>query len=129
MEDNFNQALEVDVLAAALSIDRQESGDLLELLARKLKLFLPRNTEVQRTWFGFGAIKIITLCFDDYHYQISRERYGSLAARMITVIRGVSIKTTEITTAEWSQQVAKALAEIAARDAEVRNALSQFILG
>ena len=129
MEDNFNQALEVDVLAAALSIDRQESGDLLELLVRKLKRFLPRNTQVQRSWFGLGAIKTVTLCFDDYHYQISRERYGSIAARMIKVIRGVSIKSTEISLEEWSQKVAEALAETAARDAKVRDALSQFIIG
>ncbi len=129
MKENIEQSLEVDVLAAALSIDRRESGDLLELLARKFKRFLPRNTQVQRNWFGFGAIKTVTLCFDDYHYQISRERYGAIAAKTIKVIRGVSIKTTEISTAEWSQQVAQALAKIAARDAEVRNALSQFILG
>ena len=129
MEDKFNQALEVDILASALSIHRQESGELLELLVKKLKRFFPHNTQVRRNWFGFGAIKTVTLCFDDYHYQISRERYGSIAARMIKVIRGVGIKTTEITLDEWSQQVAKALAEIAARDAQVRNALSQFILG
>lgn len=129
MEDNFNQALTVDVLAAALAIDRQESGDLLELLVRKLKRFLPGNTQVQRSWFGFGAIKTVTLCFDDYHYQISRERYGSIAARMNKVIRGVSIKSTEISLEEWSQKVAEALAETAARDAKVRDALSQFILG
>lgn len=129
MEDNYNQTLEVDVLAAALSIDRQESGELLELLVRKLKRFLPRNTQVQRSFFGFGAIKTVTLCFDDYHYQISRERYGSIAARMIKVIRGVSIKSTEISLEEWSQKVAEALAQTAARDAKVRDALSQFILG
>jgi hypothetical protein len=129
MENNFDQALEVDVLAAALSIERQESGNLLELLARKLQLALPRNTQVKRQWFGLGAIKTVTLCFEDCHYQISREHYGSLTAKTIKVIRGVSIKTTEISTEEWSQQVAQALAQMAVRNAQIRDALSKFTLG
>jgi hypothetical protein len=129
MADNFDQALEVDILAAALMIDRRESGDMLELLSRKLKLSLPQNIQVQRQWFGLGAIKTVTLCFDDFHYQISREPYGSITARVITVIRGVKIKTTEISTAEWSQAVAQALTQIANRNAQVRDALTKFVLG
>lgn len=129
MEDNLDQALEVDVLAASLSLERQDSGDILEMLARKLQGSLPQNTQVKRNLLGLGAIQSITLCFDDYHYQISRERYGSIVARTIKLIRGVSIKTTEISTQEWSQQVAQALAQKAANNTQFNQALNKFILG
>ena len=98
-------------------------------MARKFKGFLPRNTQVNRDWFGLGTIKTVTLCFDDYHYQISREPYGAIAAKVIKIIRGVKIKTTEIPMTEWNLQLAQTLANIAARDAQVNQALHQFILG
>jgi hypothetical protein len=129
MENNLDQALEVDVLAAALSLDRRDSGDILELLARKLQGSLPQNTQIKRKLLGLGAIESITLCFDDYHYQISRERYGSIVARTIQVIRGISIKTTEISTEAWSLAVAQALARMAANNAQFNDALSKFIRG
>ena len=129
MTDEFDRALEVDVLAAALSLDRRESGDLLTLLAQKLTGSLPRNTQIQKSWFGLGAIESITLCFDDYQYQISRGKYGNIAAKSIQVVRGIKIKTTELTTAEWSQQVARSLAQSAAQNAEIRDGLNRFIVG
>jgi hypothetical protein len=129
MENNYDQALEVDVLAAALSLDRKDSGDILELLARKFQGSLPQNTKVERKLLGLGAIASVTLCFDDYHYQISRERYGAIAAKTIKIIRGVKIKTTEIPTTEWSLAVAQALARMAANNAQFKDSLSKFILG
>lgn len=126
---SLDLALEVDVLAASLSLDRQESGDLLSLLALKLKGGLPHNTQVEKGWMGMGAVQSVTLCFDDAHYQISRGQYGSLVAKVIKVVRGVKIKTTEIPAAEWSQQVAAALASAAKQDANMRHALNRFVLG
>jgi hypothetical protein len=129
MTDNFDQGLEVDILAASLSLERQESGDILLLLARKLQLSLPKNTQIQRQWFGLGTIKTITLCFDDYHYEISRQRYGEITAKVIKIVGGIKIKTTEITTTAWSQAVAQTLAQKANNNTQMRDALSKFILG
>ncbi|MEE3716010.1 hypothetical protein V2H45_04525 [Tumidithrix elongata RA019] len=129
MIDDFNLAFSVDVLAASLSLDRGDTDALLTQLAQKLKGALPRNTQVQRSWFGLGSIQTVTLCFDDYHYQVSREPYGALSNRAIKVVRGVKIKTTELTSADWNRQVAEALARLAAQSTEVRDGLNQFIGG
>lgn len=129
MADDLDLALKVDVLAASLSLDRRESGDLLTLLAQKLKSGFPRNTQVERRLFGLGAVYTVTLCFDDYHYQVSRGQYGDLSAKLTKVVRGVKIKTTEMPTGEWSQQVAEALARLAVQNAEVRDALTRFVGG
>jgi hypothetical protein len=129
MAEDLDRALEVDVLAAALSLDRQGSGDLLTLLAQKLTGGLPRNTKVRRSWFGLGAVQAVTICFADVHYEIGRQKYGDLVATSIQIVRGVKIKTTQMTTAEWSQAVAQTLAQEAERNAEVRAGLNRFILG
>ena len=99
MDENLDRALEVDVIAASLRLDRQEAGDLLEFLAQKLEQSLPQHTTVTRGgWFlsQERPVQEITVRFDDYHYQIVRERHGSLSAKVMKLVRGVVLKTTEI---------------------------------
>jgi hypothetical protein len=129
MEENLEQALAVDVLAAVLRMDSQESGDLLEFLAQKFKQSLPKNTQIQRGFLGMGAIKQLTICFDEHHYQISRERYGSFTPKVIKVVRGVVIKTTEVGMEQWNNEVAQELARLAQRSSEMRDALNKFAIG
>ncbi|MDZ8052716.1 MAG: hypothetical protein RMX68_015850 [Aulosira sp. ZfuVER01] len=129
MTDNFDQELEVEILSAALTIERQETGDILKLLAFKLQRALPQNTQVQRQWFGLGAVTAVTLCFNDHHYQINRDRYGSITAKVMKLVGGVKIKTTEVSVTEWRQAVAATLVQVSSRNTEMREALSKFILG
>jgi hypothetical protein len=132
MDDNLDQALEVDVLAAALRMDHQESGDLLEFLAKKLEQSLPQNTTVTRGgWFLSKEHPVgqITVSFGDYQYQITRERHGSFTAKVIKLVRGVAIKTTEIPIAQWTDEVAQQLAQLAKRSAQTRSALNKFVIG
>jgi hypothetical protein len=126
----LDPALEVDVLAAALRMDSQESGDLLEFLAKKLLLSLPQNTTVTRSGiFGGGSVKEITVRFDDYHYQVTRERHGSLTAKVMKLVRGVVLKTTEIPIDQWTENVAQQLSQLANRSAQTRDALNKFVIG
>ncbi len=130
MEDNLDQALAVDVLAAALHMDKQESSDLLEFLAKKLQLSLPNNTQVKYSGFlGMGAIQQITIRFNENHYQINRERYGSFTPKVLKVVRGVVIKITEVSMEQWNDQLALELSHQAQRSGEMRNALSKFVIG
>lgn len=132
MDDNLDQALEVDVLAAALRMDHQESGDLLEFLAKKLEQSLPQNTTVTRGgWFlsKEHPVQQITVSFDDYQYQIIRERHGSFTAKVMKLVRGVVIKTTEIPIDQWTDEVAQQLAQLAQRSAQTRSALNRFVVG
>lgn len=132
MDDNLDQALEVDVLAAALRMDHQESGDLLEFLAKKLEQSLPQNTTVTRGgWFlsKEHPVQQITVSFDDYQYQIIRERHTSFTAKVMKLVRGVVIKTTEIPIDQWTDEVAQQLAQLAQRSAQTRSALNKFVVG
>jgi len=132
MGDELDSSLEVDVLAAALRMDHQESGDLLEFLAKKLELSLPQNTTIVRGGRFLSKerpVKEITVGFNDYHYQIVRDRHGSLTARVMKLVRGIVLKTTEISVEQWTEEVAQQLAQLAQQSAQTRAALNKFVLG
>jgi hypothetical protein len=129
MTEDFDQALTVDILAASLAADRQAAGDLLTLLATKFVGSLPRNTKVRRGLLGLGAVQAVTISFEDCQYEVSRDKYGSIIAKSIEVVRGIKIKTNEISIPEWNQAVAQTLATKAQQNAEIRAGLQQFIVG
>jgi len=127
----LDPALEADVLAAALQLDNRESGDLLEFLAQKLEQSLPQATTVVRGGNFLSKtrpVKEITVRFDAYHYQISR-RSGLPAAKVMKLVRGVVLKTSEVSVEDWTAGIAQELATLAQRSAQTRAALSQFVLG
>jgi hypothetical protein len=132
MREESDLNLEVDVLAAALRMDHQESSDLLEFLAKKLELSLPQNTTITRSG-GFLSrehpVKELTVRFNDYHYQIVRKRNGVLTAKVLKLVRGVVLKTTEIPVNQWVEEVAQQLAKLAQQSAQTHSALNKFILG
>ncbi len=129
MTEDTDQALTVDILVASLALDRQSSGDLLALLTQKFRRGLPRNTQVRRGWLGLGAVQAVAICFEDCQYEISRDRYGTLRAKSIEIVRGIKIKTTEISTTVWTADLAATLARKAAQNSELRDGLTQFIVG
>jgi len=132
MPEDFDQALQVDVLAASLRMEHQESGDLLEFLAKKLEQSLPQNTTVTRGgWFlsKDHPVQEITVRFNDYQYQILRDRQGSLTAKVMKLVRGVVLKTTEIPIHQWTDEVAQQLAQLAENSAQTRRALNKFVIG
>jgi len=132
MEDNLDEALAVDVLAAALRMDHQESGDLLEFLAKKLEQSLPQNTTVTRGGWLLAKdhpVQEIIVRFEDYHYQIVREKRGSLTAKVMKLVRGVVLKTTIVPVDQWTEEVAQHLALLAEQSGQTRMALNRFVLG
>lgn len=128
----FDPALEADVLAAALQMNNQETGDLLEFLARKLEQSLPQATTVTRSGNFLSKarpVKEITVRFETYHYQLSRTPQGVPAARVLKLVRGVVLKTSEVSIAAWTAGIAQELVQLAERSAQTRDALNQFVLG
>jgi hypothetical protein len=127
----FDSSLEVDILAAALRMDNQETGDLLEFLAKKLELSLPQQTTIARSggFLSKRPVKEITVRFSDYHYQIARERHGPPSAKVMKLVRGVVLKTTEVSVDRWTEEVAQQLAQLAQQSSQTRTALDKFVLG
>jgi hypothetical protein len=131
-EDDFDQALQLDVLAASLRADTVQSADLLEQLARMLQAAVPEAVTIKRAgWFMSKErpIEELDVIFDDYQYQIVREKHGSMTARSMKKVRGVVLKTTEISVEECIEDILGALKEMSEKNAQTRRALNKFVLG
>jgi hypothetical protein len=132
MVDDSDYALQVDVLAAALRMEGKDSLDLLEFLATKFEGALPHSTTVKRGgWFLSGSrpVEQIVLELDELIYQITKEKSGYLNASVAKKVRGVVLNTTQVSVDEWTQAVAKNLAELAGKNAQTKDALEKFIRG
>jgi hypothetical protein len=131
MQEDFDSALEMDVLTAALRMDKQQSSDLLEYLAQKFQACLPESTTVKRGGWVLSAqrpVEQLTIRFPDLHFQLDRQKHGPVTAKLMKIVRGVVLKTTEIPTEEWTKQLAETLAEAAKQNAATRDALQKLVM-
>lgn len=132
MVEDFDQALEVDVLACSLQMDKSESGDLLEYLATKLSGALPEETEITRGgWLLSNKKPVVGLSvtLGDIGFQMVREKKGTITAREMKIVRGVTLSTKEVPTDKWVQDLAEALAQMAEKNKTTREALKKFVIG
>lgn len=131
MED-FENALQVDVLACSLRMDKDASGDMLEHLASKLSQVLPEETEVTRGGWLLSAKKPVTeltIKLDDSGYTFVREKRGNISARRQKIVRGVVLKNEEVPVEKLIQELAEKLAALAEKNARTREALQKFVIG
>src|SRR6185369_2200014 len=127
MQDELDESLQVDVLSAALRMDSGEAGDLLEFLAQKLSQALPNQTQVERGGWMLSAkkpVNKITVQFEEKHFEIARQKTGC-SARVMKVVRGVVLKTTDVGVDEWTQDVARELFKVAEHNAKAKEALKR----
>ena len=132
MVEDFDQALEVDVLACSLQMDKSESGDLLEYLATKLSGALPEETEITRGGWLLSNKKPVgglSVTLGDIGFQMVREKKGTITAREMKIVRGVTLSTKEVPTDKWVQDLAEALAKVAEKNKTTREALKKFVIG
>jgi hypothetical protein len=132
LDDEFDQALKFDVLVASLRADKIQSTDMLESLAKMLQASVPESTTISRGgWFMSKErpIEELSVKFDDYQYQISRAKHGSLTGRSLKLVRGVVLKTTDISIDKCIESILGELEKLAENNAEARRALNKIVLG
>lgn len=133
MEDDLDQPLMFETLAASLEIDRRESKTLVESLATMLQGALPDNVTVTRGGWLLSKekpIEDLLVRFDDTHYQITKDkRLGSFTARSMKVVRGIALKSTEMELSECISQIVKALTQVAEKNTRMKDALRKFVEG
>lgn len=125
-------AMQVDILAAALRSDKKESLSTVEFLAKKFETILPEQTTVVRGGWLLSSdkpVKELKIIFDDFQYQLTVEKHGAVNAREMKLVRGVVLKTREISLDEWINSVARSLSEFAQKNSQTRDALTTFLIG
>ena len=131
MHDELGEPLQMEMLAASLRADTTDLKAFLEALAVKLEGSLPNQTIVTRHSSIFSRehpVKEITVTLGDYQYRVSRERQGPIMTQRAKVVRGIVLKTDQVPLDQWIEELAGALAEIAASSAQARSALERFLL-
>jgi hypothetical protein len=73
-------------------------------------------------------VKEIAVTLGDYQYRASRERQGPIMTQRAKVVRGIVLKTDQVPLDQWIEELAGALAEVAASSAQARSALERFLL-
>lgn len=131
MAGELDRPLQVEVLAASLRADSTDVKVFLEVLANKLQGALPNQTSVTRHSSLFSRehpVREIVVALGDNQYRMARERQGPLMASRAKVVRGIVLKTDQIPVEQWIEELAEGLALEAARSAQARSALEQFLL-
>jgi len=121
----------MEMLAASLRADTTDLKAFLEALAVKLEGSLPNHTIVTRQSSIFSRehpVKEIVVTLGDYQYRVSRERQGPIMTQRAKVVRGIVLKTDQVPLDQWIEELAGALAEVAASSAQARSALERFLL-
>ena len=131
MENLPGEPLQMEMLAASLRADSTDNRAFLEALATKLSGSLPNQTTVIRHSSIFSRehpVKEIAVTMGDYQYRIGREKQGPIMTQRAKVVRGIVLKTEQISMDQWIDELAGALAHEAEHSAQARIALERFLL-
>jgi hypothetical protein len=131
MQDDINEPLQVEMLAASLRADISDVNAFMEALAAKLSGSLPNQTEVIRHSSFLSRdhpVREISVGLGDYQYRIVKERKGPIQTTRAKIVRGIVLKTDLISMDQWINELANSLADESTRNAQARIALENFLL-
>ena len=122
--------LAFQIRSAELRQSLESSGDLLEGLATKLQLSLPEHTTIKRSglFSKTKPVKELTVRFPERHFQVQRNASG-LSAQVMTVVRGVVLKSSEVSMDKWLEELSTQLNAMASESVQMRQILEHFVRG
>jgi hypothetical protein len=125
-------AADVELLAASLRASSSDLSVFVEVLADKLEDALPGRVKVGRRPTRFlGKQKRV----ERLECELAGQRYllaardGVVEARRATVVRGVVLKTEELSLEEWLDALARGLADEARTSESAQLALQRLLAG
>jgi len=131
MHDELSEPLRMEMFAASLRADNTDVKAFLEALAVKLEGALPGLTTITRQGGMFARehpVKEISVSLGEYQYRIGRDRRGPLVAQRAKIVRGIVLKTEQITVDQWIDDLSEALVQVAGQSTQARTALERFLL-
>lgn len=125
---------DIDLLAASLRADAADLDVYSRVLTSSLADALPEGmVEIEREQSlrdrlagRPGKVVAIRVRFDDTALELARSN-GLPAARVVRVVKGVTIANRDVELAEWSRLLASELADRARESAAAREALSGLL--
>lgn len=123
---------EIDQLLASLRADASDAHAFLQALAVRLEGALPGQVQIERRGGLFArekSVKQIDLDLGEQRYSIAEEGHGRLQAQRVHVVRGIALKTEELSVDEWIQSLAGHLNSLAETSSRAREALERLLIG
>jgi hypothetical protein len=116
-----------DLLAASLRADATDLRTFVEGLATKLELSFPERCRIERTGLlSKKRVRKIAVELGDGRYELDNDD-GIVVARRCSVVRGISLKSEELSLEEWINELAAQLVAEADRSERDREALQRLL--
>ncbi len=118
-----------DRLAAALRAESSDLATFVEVLASKLQDAFPERARVDRAGGVFRRdkpVSHIAVEIGDMRFELNRQR-GSVTTRTTKVVRGIALKTDEVTMERWLDQMSQAVVSQASSSTQDRIALQRLL--
>jgi hypothetical protein len=124
-----DEGMGFELLAASLRADMTDTHAFLAALAAKIGGALPQRTTVEREHHLFRKeqpVRRIQINLGDRIFSLAAQSGGLLAQRA-HVVRGIALKTEEMSLDAWLNELVQGLAELAQRSAQDRAALARLL--
>jgi hypothetical protein len=120
-------AADLDLVAASLRADADDSRVFVEALAKKLEQSFPGRCRVRRSGLlGKGSVREISVQVGDNRYDLAYDK-GAVSTRRASVVRGISLKTEELGLDEWIDALAAQVVAEAGKSERDRLALERLM--
>ena len=110
--DRPEPELDIELVTASLRADASDLGAFVEALAVKLEEALPNGVRVDRRGGLFGAKKVRQITVDAGDTRLRLDRDGAkVTTSRARLSGGIVLKTEQVDTDAWLQELGRALAE------------------
>ena len=123
---------DIDLLMASLRADAADLHTFLQVLAVKLEDALPGQVHVQRHGGLFShdkSVAKVAVDLGEHQYSISAGGRGQLQAQRQRVVRGIVLKSEDLSVDDWIRALVVELGQKAESSSQGRAALERLLLG
>lgn len=127
-ESGVPPAVRLDVFATVLRRQAADADELLGFLAERLARALPDAVKVSRRGpLGTGRVRGVRMVLPHMEFELRRGAAGTLEAFSGNAVGGVVLRHDAVALDDWIDQLAGALANLAAESESSRYALRSII--
>lgn len=121
------ESISFELLAAALRADTADLGAWVAALGAKLAGALPDRVQVRHSGiFGNGPVTGMVADLGEWRFAL-HVQHGRPMAERAHIVRGIALKTEQVSLDAWIDALSQSLSEIAATSARERAALQRLL--
>jgi hypothetical protein len=121
------EALDFDLLAAALRADAADMHTWIAVMGAKLAEAMPARVALRHGgFFGNGPVEGASVDLGNWRFGVHLQ-HGQPVAERTHIVRGIALKSEVIPLDEWIDALSRELAALAATSARERAAIARLL--